>query len=126
MSAPTQAPQDWRALPAGAALDGLVAARVFGWVCTDDDAAVWTSPDGLSHFGVSPYSTSIAAAWQVVEKLRERGAILEHVCVWDEDPTSDRAFAASFDDGKRACGRAFAMTAPLAICRAALVALEAA
>jgi hypothetical protein len=125
MSAPTQAPQDWRALPAGDALDRLVAARVFGWVCTGAAADVWTSPDGLSHFGVSPYSTSINAAWQVVERLETQGLRITYrtsglnarrVEVVGVHPTRRNEWLVAEE----------ADTAPLAICRAALTAVEAA
>lgn len=60
--------------------------------------------------GIPRYSTDIAAAWEVVEKLRHLDPILstdrcEWECGFGEGPTGHSAYAP---------------TAPLAICRAAL------
>jgi hypothetical protein len=55
-------------LPAGRELDALVAERVLGLRIDD---AWFQHPDGrrVSSDGLPHYSTDIAAAWQVVDKL---------------------------------------------------------
>jgi len=67
------------ALPAGPALDALVAERVLGWTRSTDPRCLgwWNDPTDLGR-PVSPnwlpaYSTDIAAAWAVVEHMRARG-----------------------------------------------------
>lgn len=124
---------------AGRELDALVAERVMGWTLTTPvdpacDFAVGTKRDGTDarrNFGRGPdgkevsfplYSTDIAAAWQVVEKLRADGYEVQVAA--EPDPRvsayhceiarlSDSGSTVEFDD-----------TAPLAICRAALAAVE--
>lgn len=63
---------------AGRELDALVAEKVMGW--TWDENTAW-SPTGSRNARVAdgdlwwwlpPYSTDIAAAWEVVERIRER------------------------------------------------------
>src|SRR5690349_7769045 len=68
-------------LPAGRELDTLIADRITGWQPTEHDAdhvaadgywCDWCSyhGDAAWHLAiVPPYSTDIAAAWQVVERL---------------------------------------------------------
>jgi hypothetical protein len=91
-------------MPAGREMDALIAERVFK--TTEDDD--WGS-DGLLSF-----STDIAAAWQVVEKLKPNYPLLDMYCIGD--------WASSFGDGE--WGYGYAETAPLAICRAALIATQ--
>ncbi len=64
-----------------------------------------------------PYSTNIEAAWRVVESLRSRGSPFCMLCA-DLEPSSGWVawFGSYFDK---------ATTVPLAICRAALKAIEA-
>lgn len=64
------------------------------------------------------YSTDIAAAWLIVEWMRERG--------WDGDVMwGEGGHDARFTCADGRARRAFAKTAPEAICRAALQALAA-
>lgn len=99
-------------LEAGPKLDALVAEHVMG------SAFVQTK------LYLPPYSTDIAAVWEVVEKMGYRpfdlltslvasGPVVEGKipCRWE--------WFCYFDDGARAIQ---AETAPLAICRAALLA----
>ena len=87
--------------PAGRRMDYWVSQRVFDrW------------PDSLTADMVPDYSTDIAAAWQVVEKLVSSGW---GAFGWD-----------GFDHGHRwivgfGNSRAEAATMPLAVCRAALL-----
>jgi hypothetical protein len=111
------------AMPAGREMDALVAEKVMGFVVMRhrdvDGQHIEHNPDELMRgpdgeapryaymVPVDHYSTDIAAAWEVVEKLvSEQGLHLWWHNVWLVD------FALS--------GAQRAETAPLAICRAAL------
>lgn len=120
-------------MEAGRELDALVAERVMGIEVRDGSRVtciqVWQrgvgwkdGPAGSCLVLPDPYSTDITAAWQVVEKMRERGyevcigLISDGVfCRIDGEP-GERIGHASVDwrDG----------STPLAICRAALAAVE--
>lgn len=106
---------------AGRALDALVAEKVMG------EPVTWL-PTALSHrdphqsgevFGakgwhrVPSYSTDIADAWLVVEKMRERGFVISAT-------PNQQSWCATFG-----ADSVWGETAPLAICRAALAAVEA-
>lgn len=55
----------------GRALDAAVAERVMGWTGVDKALDDWTGiRDGNTWCVVPPYSTDLAAAWEVVERLR--------------------------------------------------------
>lgn len=76
------------------------------------------------HDGFPHYSTDIAAAWLVVEKMRTRSRFLhlmEHGSVVEGPPLWRCQFIGD-DDGPSDCE--FADTAPLAICLAALKAVS--
>lgn len=113
---------------AGRELDALVAERVMGWMSVGLRArygmlaADWRGHDPLSRVGpefecaVPHYSTDIAAAWQVVEKVQASG---HRVCLYRQwngqyHCVFGTAFAPNFP------GERHADTAPLAICLAAL------
>lgn len=124
-------------------LDAEVAERVFGYAAkhieTDEQWHKWNGDDwfqgapdllaeieeergigGYSEYSLPPYSSSIAAAWLVVEHFRAY-----------ELKTSDRnvkrIMCRLWGQGIRArSGYAEDDTAPLAICRAALLACAAA
>lgn len=77
----------------GRELDALVAAKVMGLICGKD----WHDPCFDPQFCDQPlhsYSTSISAAWEVVEKLRRRCCCIEinsdHQYVWDVRMRIDR------------------------------------
>lgn len=106
-------------LTAGRELDALVAEKVMGWAPRDAGAGdrliyvgAWAHCESLPH-----YSTDIAAAWQVVEKLAADGLYV-HVgyCLGRTE--------ASVNSPLDIIDNAYAPTAPLAICLAALKALE--
>ena len=100
-------------MEAGRELDALVAEKVMGWQNIDIYAQIRTSSSvgaGIEPGNEFPtdlpfYSTSIADAWEIVKKLYLTVA-----------PYSDNKWHAA--DGKVI---AFASTASLAICRAALL-----
>lgn len=114
----------------GPGLDRLVAERVLGHQTRVlHDGVVW---DMTAESVVSPYSTSIAAAWTVVERARAFDAW----SWWDtaaccpgiqpspiaEEPATRFRVKLWF---RERCGDVSAETFPLAICRAALSALDA-
>jgi hypothetical protein len=128
------------ALVAGHELDALVAERVMGWKWCDvrlrgstNTVRVLLPPrdgywrqdgahDERDFARAAPpfYSTEIRAAWEVVEALNERGFGVE-VFRYGKAEGLEREWFVSIGDTE-----ADADTAPLAICRAALKALDAA
>ena len=117
-------------LQAGPELDALVAEKVMGWAFAD---GCWNEPSGprrahprsvYNHFPY--YSTDIAAAWEVIEKLPGPGIALfktynggwqarTKVCNYPGSMHVIENDCCIFSD---------APTAPLAICRAALKAVQ--
>lgn len=67
------------------------------------------------------YSTEIAAAWEVVSALGERAPFPQYLEVANR--YSDAAWIAKVFEGGVMVAEAYADTAPLAICRAALAAV---
>jgi hypothetical protein len=123
---------DGAELEAGRELDALVAERVMGWVLTlsprsiaeADDEEWWSMPSGLvRHVDYWRPSTDIAAAWEVVEKLRDLGFFLDISVAVDRFDVDMRADRMPSDWWLREGPLAEATTAPLAICRAALQAI---
>lgn len=93
-------------MPAGNKMDTLIELDVFGWPKAYDDA-----------LDVPKYSTEISVAWQVVEKMKADGFPLR---------MNIDAETAGYpgNNGVVWCAfkySAFGNTAPLAICRAALM-----
>jgi hypothetical protein len=122
---------DWRTLPAGRELDILVSQRVFKRepIETDDCNGTdnWWLPVSsrlpLDWDALPQYSTDIAAAWLVVGSMVTRGAFdLMHHRHFADDPWTARFPMGP--DVPASHAQIHAATAPLAICRAALVALE--
>ena len=116
-------------MPAGSEMDALVAEKVMGSVPCDKWRTLTAYPPQwikgkaeCEHAicypleGPPNYSTSIAAAWKVVEKIREDYE--PRIELWDEG--WEVTILTGTDRGS-ASGRA--LTAPLAICRAALKAV---
>lgn len=123
-------------LEAGRELDSLVHRRVMelpvvpdAWGLPMQPGDHWTSDPHGTYTGtptttgspIPAYSTDIAAAWEVVEKLRERRIFLSVDAHWDRFDV-DAAIGPSLVVAADFWERAFATadTAPLAICRAAL------
>ncbi len=120
-------------LPAGPALDRLIAVKVMGWeqtyvhpsgslisyggrVITESSSKVIeTKKDGSARRIDFQPSRDIAHAWEVVEKLKA----LEPSLTWSDE---QQGWFFNFD--KRPAGeQVLEDTAPLAICRAALLAV---
>lgn len=105
-------------------MDALIAERVFGWSWEGEyltpprshRCGVWRDGDTLVFTDVLPhYSTDIAAAWLVVEKLRADGCDFDMriVATWTANFGLDMGLLSFSADAE---------TAPLAICLAALLA----
>jgi hypothetical protein len=124
-------------MEAGRELDALVAEQVMGWKRETYSFNNWRDgkvesmelsglmgPDGLREVDQFPfYSTDIAAAWEVVEKLEEENiARLELTRLgWDWQKTWRVSFfTTAVSEGAIVEGD----IVPLTICRAALLALE--
>jgi hypothetical protein len=128
----------WQTLAPGPELDALVDHLVFGsapWepMPPESTAAVagqrwrWQFRDDVIHIAPPAYSTAIADAWRVVDRMRAERPFTLH----DVDGM-EGTWMATFEvvaAGRAGRGRIFSgegPTAPLAICRAALAAAEAA
>lgn len=110
-------------LKAGRELDALVAEKVMGWESVgpldDDPSDIIGVPPGMECPTVPHYSTSIEAAWKVVERLRpDFNVVLE--CVSYEYNCHVNPPGSS---GTLNHVHARAPTVPLAICLAALKAV---
>lgn len=141
----TFTPAEIDALPAGPALDALVAERVMGWVCPPATSVLpvrmWVGPSGRVHPELPRFSTNIAAAWLVVERIGERVDDEQSLDFsWLTLVHTGDGYAASFDVSPHEVAldtisgnwwdnlqlleyAGWAKTAPLAICRAALKAV---
>lgn len=116
----------------GEALDARVAVEVMGWRQHSDMKDCWTGDDmpKLGQMRFVPYkqkhyfcpSTDIAAAWEVVEKMRCEGRHVAVSVVGAENPTWICLIGYPGDTDPRSARRTVAEspTAPLAICLAAL------
>lgn len=108
---------------AGRELDVLVAEKVMGWRGSSEKHYVGNSGKCFCCGIIPPYSTSIAAAWEVVEKMFYLGWDLElqYFKKNDKEYTVRVLFA---EIGNQELSTlAFADTAPHAICLAALEAV---
>lgn len=119
-------------MPAGPEMDRLVAVKVMGWQKPIADAAhrgnrigPWYAGGGTWH--CDPFSTDIAHAWEVVEKL----TVWEHyrsgldIELWTEGGFWKCYFRRRDKDDKKQSTSVLEDTAPLAICKAALKAVGA-
>ncbi len=118
-------------MEAGPEMDALVAEFMIGWrrAPSEDDPAgwCWVTEHGRTRGSATAlmptYSTNIAAAWQVVEKLKERfsSVLVEtNPRQYYVDIVTDKGTPSYY----RTVADAEADTAPLAICRAALKAVN--
>lgn len=127
--------KDWRNLPAGPELDALVAHLVLGWINVHVNfPGNWATvrgippeyvdkqPEGRTvNFPGNKWSRVISSAWDVVEAMERRGYstnLHSHV------DGSGRRWTAEFWEHVENTDMGHGDTAPLAICRAALAALE--
>lgn len=111
---------------AGRELDALIAEKVMGFETVNfkssdpHEIIVTKDAEGNMRMAVPFYSTDIAAAWEVVEKLRDTWAIELH--------GRDGAWSCLVEEGDEVTAHFIAIaeadTAPLAICLAALKVVE--
>lgn len=110
-------------IPAGRDMDKLIAEKIMAltgirwstsyptdWIYSNGEYVVGKN---LGWDALPRYSTDISAAWEVVEKLRHRG--LFQINVWHNDMCQVNLSN---------CDAVVSETAPLAICRAALLAVS--
>ena len=129
------------AMETGPELNALIAVELMGWqrqeetppgyVC-HEGGRDWISPDGKDWWcnhcgqedGFPDFSGSISAAWDVVEKLMEQNMWWASEYYRHDDPPYDWAFCKPRgDNGAFRYYDAKADALPLAICRAALLAV---
>lgn len=126
---------DARTFPAGRALDAFIAEEVMGWDSLSDHEGLVVAenghllgrPPGQAYLADVPeFSTSSGAALQVLTRIPSLGFVGFSLHDWPSDGVDER-WCASF--GKHESfgdkfAEAVAPTAPLAICRAALLAVR--
>jgi hypothetical protein len=130
------------------AIDSMIAEHVLGWLrwrCARYGVGVWPERDTRvllregyertndavdDHDGTPLYTTDLAIAWRVVDAMREKWYWLQLTQVAARRPpwnalrwAAEFRYVGGATPGK-ATGRADALTAPLAICLAALSALD--
>lgn len=108
-------------VPAGSVMDKMIAEQVMGWKVAEPAAAMLrfvSMGNTLNPSNVPHYSTDVAAAWLVVDVMIDHWDFdLRHVVTYTANFTRFNSLA---DPGYSADGE----TAPLAICRAALLAVN--
>jgi hypothetical protein len=116
-------------IEAGRELDAMVAEKVMGLETGASGDNAWILGDALyviddGHAAVLPhYSTDIAAAWLVVEKMRADGW---HFELSDRDAVDEQPFWVEFATKEyERGGQSWQAAAPHAICLAALKAVGA-
>jgi hypothetical protein len=131
-------------MEAGREMDALIAEKVIGlhvewrsgvpmWVGKDLPGSPYVLGDGLYGHTIDNYSTEIRDAWKVLEKFNEIGLVVVvgskrfldtrnlvwYALIGMAKPIDE------FDMNANILGEAEAPTAPLAVCRTALLAIEA-
>lgn len=109
------------AMAPGPELDELVRGGVFRWVFTDnrDFCGILLPPADPPT--PPPYSTDIAAAWQVVEKMREKGFRYFHQEYTDGLYCVFVRYGSTIDDTPFTISQWDANRTPEAICKASLL-----
>jgi len=123
-------------MPAGREMDRAVAIECMGWIQVETginpEQKIYAPPTGNPHDDgfwlgkmvdhlVPKFSTDIAAAWKVVEKLKTIGIHLW----WVGEEDSTPGWTASMGINLKPGVTAWAESAPLALCRAARKAMGA-
>ncbi len=110
-------------MKAGSELDNFIAEKVMRWHITTGEYSgkeYWNDENDYSPYSVNDFrpSTNISVAWQVVEKIK-----IEHGYAVEILETKVRSYC-TIKDFTYDISSADAETAPLAICLAALKAVE--
>jgi hypothetical protein len=110
-------------MPAGREMDIKIHVEIMGWMELDNSlrlskSRIFNKPEvgTMYDYNVPNYSTDIAAAWQVVDEMWEKG-------FFHELAKARGGEIARIGNKEKDTGDVFAETAPLAICRAALLAM---
>jgi hypothetical protein len=113
-------------MEAGREMDALMAEKVFNKPPSYYNCPHFDENGRILSFcscpSLPPYSTDIVAAWQVVEKMDHLDCAIEYSVKNDEVSEQFGRWFVLF--GEELEKGAFADTAPLAICRAARMAVE--
>lgn len=115
-------------MPAGREMDALIAERVMGWEIHPHKTHYIHNDGKTGYFvpcGEFQPSEDIAAAWQVVERMRYKNFYSQHTDLTLASE-NEEWWSWTFIDHNPLAGyseKATAETAPLAICRAALLAV---
>ena len=120
-------------MPAGREMDTLVAEKIMGWergnisALPQGDIPVWHTGEGKgwkTHQSInwSP-STVINSAWEVVEKILEKPCSINVQTEFHSDGNHSSCFIHPYPRGTTNLIMGHGSTAPLAICRAALLAV---
>lgn len=121
----TLTPSEILTMPAGEEMDALVAEKVMGWTdagsafcreCLNPEVLHWHDAGGRLRCGYNSFSRGISAAWEVVEKM---GKFKVESC---PEGCEESEIPHVYAEGPTQIGHN-AVTAPLAICRAALLAV---
>lgn len=110
----------------GRELDALIAEKVLGYKRLEDapdGSERWRYPNEGKYSGIPSFSTSIEAAWEVVEKLRERGFAFHFTQLAEDGWGANAGFVDHADDRNIGVTRSLD-SAPHAICLAALKAIS--
>ena len=119
--------EEIRKLEAGRVLDSIVAMQVMGWKQSPAGNYPWQlappEAESMAPVKLCPnYSTDIAAAWEVVEKVLEDDSL--GLSIYDTQLSFHRRdWIVHFIREKGMWAGSEAETLPLAICRAALLAV---
>lgn len=116
-------------LPAGKEIDALIAEKVMGFTISETDLGgnpgkFITFNNGATQicYSVLNYSLNISSAWDVVEKMQDK---FSFVLSYDDPPSDDEhKWSCEFfykGDPAYIDHEVYAPTAPLAICRVALL-----
>jgi hypothetical protein len=111
-------------IPAGREMDKLIAERItklkgIKWSSYCPIDWIYHHAGGLGWSVIPFYSTNISAAWQVVEKLNEKWSV-RVISYYQSDCLANIWDVKNFDKSYMAR----ADTVPLALCRAALLAVN--
>lgn len=112
------------AMPAGIEMNQAIAENIFGLIV---DGYHTTQKDIPNYMELRPYSNDLVAAWEVVEKIKKNqkynGDFAIHYNPHDHGRNAATWYAGYFNHGYDNCFdfSASAETAPLAICRVALL-----
>lgn len=113
-------------MPAGREMDILVAEKVMGWTrkyVGEFGNQIWDSPSQGAYLedAIPNYSTDIASAWEVVEKMKEEG--FQFVIGTSELFGKPVRYFVEFKKEGTAFShnRVYTDTVPLAVCRAAML-----